>query len=536
MKIKQVQIKKFKRFTNLSIINIPETAKLIVLVGPNGSGKTSLFEAFNYYYLTLGYKQRGGDRKYYEKKGEEDLPENQNWYVGKVVPTFHSNNQYNQNSIKGKFYFRSAYRNEADFTTQTLTQINDPTEQITLRNLANNDKTVSDNYQRLVSQTLSEVFEEENTEKTVKDIKNKLIGKIEKSMSNIFNGLNLSSIGDPLINGSFFFEKGSSKDFHYKNLSAGEKSTFDLILDIIIKSNYYQDAVFCIDEPEAHIHTRLQSKLLKELYDLTPDNSQLWISTHSIGMLKQAEEIEKKEPGSVVFLDFGNRDFDSPQIMEPVVIGKAIWERFFELAIGDFSKLIAPQKIVFCEGDPSGKSNKNFDANIYNKIFARSYNTTQFVSIGSRSELENLDNKSMNIVSNILKSSEIIKFVDRDDNSPEEIEELLNKGIKTGKRRHLESYLLDDEIITKLCLENGKDDLIEECLKIKSEAIAKSIERGYPNDDLKSASGQIYTEIKKVLGLTQCGNNVKSFLKDTIAPLITEETTVFKELESEIFS
>jgi predicted ATP-dependent endonuclease of OLD family len=110
--------------------------------------------------------------------------------------------------------------------------------------------------------------------------------------------------------GSFYFEKGASKYFHYKNLSAGEKSVFDLLLDMIIKSIYYPDAIFCIDEPEAHMHTRLQSKVLKELFNLTPANSQLWISTHSIGMLKQAEDLEKTIPGSVVFLDFDNRDFD----------------------------------------------------------------------------------------------------------------------------------------------------------------------------------------------------------------------------------
>jgi uncharacterized protein with von Willebrand factor type A (vWA) domain len=44
-------------------------------------------------------------------------------------------------------------------------------------------------------------------------------------------------------------------------------------------------------------------KFKRAIY-LTPTNSQLWISTHSIGMLKQAEELEKEIPGSVVFLDF----------------------------------------------------------------------------------------------------------------------------------------------------------------------------------------------------------------------------------------
>ncbi|UKI56716.1 MAG: AAA family ATPase [Treponema succinifaciens] len=55
MKIKQIQINDFKRFTNLLIKGIPESAKLVVLVGPNGCGKTSLFEAFNHWYKLKGF-------------------------------------------------------------------------------------------------------------------------------------------------------------------------------------------------------------------------------------------------------------------------------------------------------------------------------------------------------------------------------------------------------------------------------------------------------------------------------------------------
>ena len=39
--------------------------------------------------------------------------------------------------------------------------------------------------------------------------------------------------------GTFYFKKGIIEKYHYKNLSAGEKSAFDLILDLIIKQEYY---------------------------------------------------------------------------------------------------------------------------------------------------------------------------------------------------------------------------------------------------------------------------------------------------------
>ena len=531
MKIKQVVIKGFKRFTDLTVNGIPNTAKLIVLVGPNGSGKTSLFEAFHYWYKLKAFNN-AGESNYFVKKGFENAHQD---FRNLVHIDFHDFQPHGQ-QVKGVFYFRTAYRNEPDFTIHQLMSQNDPNGNIKFATLMNNDMTVSENYQRLIGKTISGVYKGENSGKTVEQLREELIGKIKISLKNIFEDLNLSSIGNPLANGSFYFEKGSSKDFHYKNLSAGEKSVFDLVLDIIIKSEYFENAVYFIDEPEAHMHTQLQAKVLKELYSLIPDNSQLWVSTHSIGMLKQAEELERQIPGSVVFLDFDNRDFDLTENLSPAKIDKTIWDRFFNLAFADFSKLISPAIIVFCEGTSQGRKYKDFDAQIYGKIFENKHHNTKFISSGSCSEIENIENQSVKIVSNILKSSIILKFVDRDDKSEQEIKELLQKGIKTSKRRHIESYLFDDELIQRLCEKVGKPQLLPNCLAAKQNAIQQSVARGNPNDDVKSASGDIFTEMKKILLLTACGNNKCAFLRDTMAALVTEDTNIFKELEQEIFN
>ena len=46
MRIKSVRLTNYKRFTSLTLTNILESTRLVVLLGPNGCGKSSVFDAF----------------------------------------------------------------------------------------------------------------------------------------------------------------------------------------------------------------------------------------------------------------------------------------------------------------------------------------------------------------------------------------------------------------------------------------------------------------------------------------------------------
>lgn len=542
MKIKKVELKDFKRFTHLVVDNIPSSVKLIVVVGANGSGKSSFMEAMNHYYKYYGYYGYYGSEDFgYLYKGGKNTayPDNLEQILsGSISIDFHDADflkNTDKKDIRGCFYFRTAYRNEPDFVINSMNRQSDPKDRIRLARLIENDQTVSSNYQRLIASTISSIFDTKNNSETVENLRNKLVGKIKDAITNVFEDLQLSSLGEPLSDGSFYFTKGMIQNFHYRNLSAGEKAAFDLILDMVVQSQYYSNAVYCIDEPEIHMHTKLQGKVLRELYNLVPGESQLWVATHSIGMLQEASDIEKEHQGTVAFLDFGDRDFDEEQVIQPIHIDRAVLEKFYELTFGDFSKLILPKKIVFCEGNSDGKTRKNFDKTIYSQIFSATHPEVFFISGGACSDIENIETKHGEILNTLLKNTETIKIVDRDDRSEKEVQELLEKGIKTTGKRHLESYLLDDEIIKRLCEKQCQLDKYEDCIKAKEEAIASSVARGNPLDDVKSASGEIYTALKRILMLQRCGNNKDAFIRDTMAPLVTPDTKVYKLIEKDIF-
>ena len=139
-------------------------------------------------------------------------------------------------------------------------------------------------------------------------------------------------------------------DFHYKNLSGGEKAAFDILLDVFVKRSEAGDAVFCIDEPELHAATDLQGPLITSVLGLIPESTQLWIATHSFGIVREAYRMHQEPPDEVAFLDFARRDFDTPFSMTPSIPNRAFWLNTYKVALDDLSSLVAPQGVIICEG------------------------------------------------------------------------------------------------------------------------------------------------------------------------------------------
>lgn len=525
MKVKSIKLKNFKRFTDLEVSEISEDVKLVLITGPNGSGKSSLFDAFIHWHRIKSGWGYENDTLFYQKIFSElfDLSNS-------VQIEIHGGHKPN----KGSLYVRTAYRNDPDFTISGLNRLNSPIEELRLTKSIQNDQTVSQNYQRLVYDTISGVYSQDNNSKTVETLRNELIGNLRDSMTAVFGDLQLNDIADPLGNGTFFFKKGVSDSYHYKNLSGGEKAAFDLLLDIHTKRKFYSDAIWCIDEMETHLHTRVQGALMREIYSLVPEGSQLWLTTHSLGVMRAAQAVSVEAPGTIAIIDFDGLDADVPSRIVPSNIDRIAWEKMLSIAVDDLSTRIMPSTIVVCEGSKLGTRRKSFDAEIYNRILGSVAPGVVFVSGGSSNQVAASGASVRSTLDDIASKSRVVSLCDRDDKSDAEVEDFeKNDGIVIGVR-NLESYLFGDDVLKRLASKYGRSDLKSEVLNIKHQALAASVLRGNKPDDLKSAAGQIFVDCVRVLGITRAGNDKDAFMRDTLAPLITPKMPTHDAMKRDI--
>ncbi|WNV10480.1 AAA family ATPase [Tardiphaga sp. 709] len=529
MRLLNTHITRFRRFSDLTVQDIPASAKLVVLAGPNGSGKSSFFDALLLKYrMDTGYGWNG-DNKYYDRPQETAVDLHARISVSTDV-----GNKF----ARGNLYIRTAYRNDHEFVTNSLARQGALLDNMTLNRLIEPDATVSSNYQRLAAQAMEDVFVNEAEATTMGAYREKLIGEIRAPLKRLFPDLTFVGVGNPLDQGTFQFDKGTSKGFDYKNLSGGEKASFDLILDFVVKRRNYADAIYCIDEPETHMNTRLQGALLGELVGLLPGNSQLWIASHSIGMMRKAREMYDADPASVAFIDFGGHDFDQVITLSPSKPTRAFWEGVMHVALDDLAALVAPKQVVICEGNPAGAvpgKNTEHDARIYEAIFRDEMPDTTFISAGNSKEVQNDFIGLATVLPKLASGMKIIRLIDLDDHTETDVADFKKKAIHVLSRRHLEVYLYDDEVLTALCASVGKPEKAAGLIAAKAAAINDVMKAGYPADDIKKAAGAIYNAAKQMLSLTQAGNDAPAFARSTLSKLIKPDMTVYSELHKDVF-
>ena len=536
MKISKVNIKDFKRFKDLTLDLGNRPAKIIALVGTNGCGKSSVLDAFiacgESYGGNIGSGSipkifyRTDNKNAFQLISIEYLDDEGNIINNSIL---YSDHDFYKNNRKIIFSFRSPYRYNTSLNIREI-RATDPIENNSdgASCSLNLDSKVENNYRRLLG-FYNQIMEREDIKPS--EAKIKVIGLLNQSIKNCLD-LEIVSLGNVAQNnGTLNFKKSDSNiTFSFDSLSAGEKEVVDILLDLFLRREKYKNSIFLLDEPELHINTSIQKKLMIEIEKLIGDEGQIWIATHSIGFLRAFQEELSGKCQVIQFED--NMKFASEAItLTPVANNRTTWKSIFSTALDDLTGLIAPNRIIYCEGRDEPRrdgSERGLDAQVLNNIFNAEYPGTVFVSSGGNTELDQRSSIALAILGKVFPNMEIWVFKDRDMASGKLVSEkerqeyLANQDarFRVMKRWEIENYLFDEEVLRKYCAVNQKNF---------DEVKYKQNFTDLINSDVKSQ----FSLIKSICSISTPISSDK--FKINLSELITSDMSVYQELKSCIF-
>ena len=362
MRIRSLKLKNFKRFTDLELQDIPERAKLVLLIGANGSGKSSVFDAFEYGARPAKRLQRA--REDYFSKGDCGAQVTLQFGSSTVVLDQHSRverlfdggDEFVAEHLLGKFYGRSALRDMARLLPWQGSAVDDVISRdadspasfidVDARLSADVSKYVVDFNQAL----RQPVFDGRQVD--IGQIASAFVTPLNTALERVFGTtgpfpqmLNFREAESQRDAPKFVFKKGAH-EFGYDLLSLGEKQVFSVLLNLFVRKEKLQDAIIYIDELDLHLNTALQYALIEEIVERwIPEDSQLWTASHSLGFIRYASE-----SNNAVIFDFDALDFDLPQTLVPVpkesseVLQVAVPKEYL-------AALFAGKRLIYCEGD-----------------------------------------------------------------------------------------------------------------------------------------------------------------------------------------
>lgn len=486
MRITAIQLQNFKRFTNLTIKNIPETSKLVLLIGNNGCGKSSIFDAFNFWSIKNGSGLAEQGTNYYKKDFSNRLELTDDPFVS--IDFLGSNSKNNDlveyTSLAKRFFGRTSIR------IVPFIQNVDKTDAIKNNSDAANifikpdERFHNDVYsyvQEIDNALRKPLFKGENPDLSV--IRKQFIEPFNQSLARIFGEdlkkvIQIADFRSPEMGAptELIFKKGDAH-ISYNLLSHGEKQVVILLLNFIVRQKYYEGALIYIDEMDCHLNTALQYNLLSEIVETwIPENAQIWTASHALGFIEYANQSPKAS-----IIDFDNLDFDETQVLLPVPKSNL---EVYDIAIPKnmLFEVLKGKRIIACE---------NLNDELYNLTAIKGV-----IFVGLK------DARSLFL--NVKSQEKFWGLRDRDFLTDIEIGLLEEKFPKLKILRYydFENYLYHPENIDELKIQNfNKESYLEEILRQKEEkkfGITAKIE----------SSRKTYEEFKKDLKLDETSSEI----------------------------
>jgi hypothetical protein len=299
------------------------------------------------------------------------------------------------------------------------------------------------------------------------------------------------------------------------NLSSGEKEILFVFTELMkLKLN---DSIILFDEPDLHLHEEIQRRIPNALKQLG-DGNQLWITTHSLGIMSQANYDELIRVENYSGNNQAVRVFDDAGKMAS-----------FRDVAGEIGIVTFGERIVFLEGTTST------DKFILESFFPHLKGRLAFVSAGPVADVTRVSQKILDL----LKAKAGLNFYyaisDRDFMTDQVRSQIIESGqgrLFVWSRYHIENYLLDDDIIFSVTnkvlgasnpLSSPQDvqsAFIEILRENRNLIVAKMVA-----DVLNSATRSAYVEINPLDVLNDATTKAKRLLELTSSSLSGEKVS-----------
>ena len=130
------------------------------------------------------------------------------------------------------------------------------------------------------------------------------------------------------------------------------------------------------------------------------------------------------------------------------------------------------------------------------------------------------------------KDIKVRRLIDRDDMTDEERQKKINKGISVLRRREVENYLYDDNVLSTF-LKNIDKKQCTDCILKERKILLSKPQTG--DDNLKDISQELLIYIRDSTKHISLGNTCREFAEQHLIEALKQTPNVLQELTSDIF-
>jgi predicted ATPase len=446
MKIQSLEINDYQPIKHLKLENLGNT---IIIAGANGSGKTRLKQAIvdtlqgtSVMDLTLAAtRKEEEDVKYFAGKTIE---------VKKGIKNNILNNYINSRKYGAGRFVGSIVQIDSDRSIKTMnyTPVNwfggDPDDSETSSNFyfnaftnrwhdfmnyihqksAARDKKIADEVKMNPSKNGSQILMEHPDP----------LEKYQQLFKDLLPGKELQNI-NPASPREFQYKEVSGTPLPFGSLSSGEQEVVKVIFDFVRKE--IRHSVIIVDEPELHLHPTLTFKLIETLKTIGDHTNQFIFLTHSADLISTYYST-----GDVYFIDAIQTGANQAHKLSEL---RHSHNEVVQLIGQNLGLFAVGKKLIFVEGE-----NSSIDRLTYHTIVQKVIPDAKVIPVGSVANIITLNTIEEQIRNSIF-GIDIFMIRDRDGLDDNQIKEIEKNGrVRCLKRRHIENYFLDPEILFKV--------------------------------------------------------------------------------------